>query len=588
MTYEAPLQDIVFNIEHLSQWPELQALAGGSDVEIDDAAAALAEFGRFCAEQIAPSNALADRIGAVFDGEKVVLPDEYAAAYAQFVEMGWQGLAHPTAFGGAGMPRAVGAAATEIANAADMSFALCPLLTDGAIEALLVSGSEEQKRRYLPKLISGEWSGAMNLTEPQAGSDLARVRTKAEPIEDGAYAISGTKIYITYGEHELSKNIVHLVLARAPGAPDGAKGLSLFLVPKYLPDAQGEPGARNAVRCVSIEHKLGVKASPTAMLSYEGATGYLIGEAHRGLDYMFVMMNAARFAVGVQGIAISERAYQKALAFARERVQSRPVDGSTKDAVPIIEHPDVRRLLMRMRALTEGGRALAAATAGWLDLAHHESGERRKEALAIAEYLAPLVKGFCTERAVEVTSLGVQVHGGMGFIEETGAAQYYRDCRILPIYEGTTAIQANDLLGRKTLRDGGAAARHVAALIQETVDELRRGGETAVAIADRLETARTAFLDSLSYLLETAPRDPNAAFAGSTPYLMLAGALTAGWQLGRSVLAAEAALAQGAAPAFFRRKIETASFYAHHILIEAEIERSRILTGAPSLAAAEI
>ncbi|MEM8730676.1 MAG: acyl-CoA dehydrogenase [Pseudomonadota bacterium] len=591
MMYDAPIRDIMFNIEHLSFWPELQA-AGQTDVDLDDATAVLEQFGRFCSEKIAPLSQSGDEVGARFDGERVHLPNAYADAYGQFVEMGWQGLAHPVEYGGAGMPRALGAAASEILNSADMSLALCPLLTDGAIEALLTCGSEDQKALYLPKLITGQWSGTMNLTEPQAGSDLGLVRARAEPNGDGSYAVHGTKIYITFGEHDLSENIIHLVLARAPGAPDGPKGLSLFLVPKINVKPDGSLGARNAVRCVSIEHKLGVRASPTAVLEYAGATGYLIGEKHRGLDYMFVMMNAARFAVGVQGVAVAERATQRAVAYAKDRVQSRPVDGSANEAVPIVVHPDVRRMLMRMRALTDGGRALAATTAAWLDRAHHQGGatqgEAQGEALRIAEFLVPLVKGYCTERAVEIASLGVQVHGGMGFIEETGAAQHFRDSRILPIYEGTTAIQANDLLGRKTLRDRGATAHRFAEMIAETETQLRAGSPVAQRIADRLAQGRSAFLDSMSYLLDTAPQDPNAAFAGSVPYLMLTGNLAIAWQFGRSVVAAEAALASGENADFLKRKIETAAFYADHILIETEVERSRITSGAETLLAAAI
>ncbi len=351
----------------------------------------------------------------------------------------------------------------EMLNASNLSFALCPLLTDGAIEALLTAGTDAQKQTYVPKLISGVWTGTMNLTEPQAGSDLALVRTRAEPQGDGTYRLSGTKIFITWGEHDMAANIVHLVLARTPQSPEGVKGLSLFIVPKFLVDDDGSPGKRNDVHCVSIEHKLGIKASPTAVLQFGdhgGATGYLVGDENRGLEYMFIMMNAARFAVGVQGVALADRAYQKAVAYAKERVQGRPVDGSAQHAVAIIRHPDVRRMLASMRALTEGSRALAYVAAAHDDLArHHADDAARARHQAIYEFLVPVVKGWSTELSVDVASLGVQVHGGMGFIEETGAAQYYRDARILPVYEGTTAIQANDLISRKTVRDGGAVAR---------------------------------------------------------------------------------------------------------------------------------
>ncbi|WP_289069459.1 acyl-CoA dehydrogenase [uncultured Aliiroseovarius sp.] len=588
MTYQPPVKDFMFNIGYLSQWSQVCALPRYHNIDQDDARAALEELGRFCADTIAPLAPRGDEVGAQLDGGKVVMPDGYHDAYDAFVEMGWQSLAHSPDHGGMGLPRAVGAAATEILNAADMSFGLCPLLTDGAIEALGVTGSDAQKARYLPKLITGEWSGTMNLTEPQAGSDLGRVRTKAVPQDDGSYKVSGTKIFITYGDHEMSRNIIHLVLARTPDAPDGPKGLSLFVVPKFLVRDDGTLGARNKVTCVSLEHKLGVRASPTAVLDYDGATGFLVGQENRGLGHMFVMMTAARFAVGVQGVATADRAYQKALAQAQERVQSRPVDGSTDEAVAIIHHPDVRRMLLRMRSLVEGGRALVAATAGWLDLAHHGPMDARSAADAMAEFLVPLVKGYCTEQAVNVASMAVQVHGGMGFIEETGIARLYRDARILPIYEGTTAIQANDLLGRKVLRDGGDVARRFGKMIAATEDELRRADETATAVADRLQAARADFEDSLSFLLDTAPDDPNTAYAGSVPFLMLTGNLAVGWQLARALLAAQAARAQGDDPDFMARKIATAAFYADHILPDCAGDRARITTGADSLLSADL
>ncbi|OED47901.1 acyl-CoA dehydrogenase [Rhodobacteraceae bacterium (ex Bugula neritina AB1)] len=577
MTYQAPIRDIMFNIEHLAAMPEPDAAGGG--IELADVEAALDALGRFCSDVIAPLSRIGDETGARLEGAEAVLPEAYRQAYAQFAEMGWQSLPHPEAFGGMGLPRAAAAAATEVLNAADLSFGLCPLLTDGAVEALLLTGSDAQKQLYLQRMISGQWSGTMNLTEPQAGSDLGRVRCKAEPAGDGSYAVSGTKIFITYGAHGLTENIIHLVLARTPGAPAGPKGLSLFIVPKFLVKEDGTPGRRNAVTCISLEHKLGVRASPTAVLEYNDATGFLVGEENRGLEYMFVMMRAARFSVGVQGVAVSERACQHAMQYAQERVQSRPVDGSAKDAVSIIRHPDVQRMLLRMRALTEGGRALAVATAGWLDLA----GQGSSEAEDMAEFLVPLVKAFCTERSLEVTSLAVQVHGGMGFIEETGVAQFYRDARILPIYEGTTAIQANDLLGRKVLRDGGATARRFAALVADTEQKLLAGTVQGQAIAKRLGQARGMFETSLDWLLQTAEKDPNAAYGASVPFLMLTGNLATAWQLGRSVLAATAKLEQGEDTPFMTRKIATAVFYAQHILVECTAESQRITDGSASL-----
>lgn len=587
MSFTAPVKDMLFNLEHLSRWAEVSALDIYSELELSDAAAVLEEFGRFCAEEIAPLNAPGDQAGSKLVDGKVVLPDGFAAAYQNFVDMGWQSLPHPGDFGGQDLPRAVGAAATEVLNAANMSFALCPLLTDGAVEALLTAGSDTVKETYLPKLVSGTWTGTMNLTEPQAGSDLALLRSRAEQNADGSYAITGTKIFITYGEHDMAENTVHLVLARTPDAPAGVKGISLFLVPKFLVAEDGSLGARNSVICQSVEHKLGIKASPTAVLEFDGATGFLIGEENNGLSYMFEMMNSARYAVGLQGIAVGERAYQQALAYAQDRVQSAPVDGSSREAVTIIHHPDVRRMLMRMRALTEGARAMASFTAGCQDLARHAATvEDRVAAKALSEFMTPLVKGFSTENGVEVASLGVQIHGGMGFIEETGAAQHYRDARILPIYEGTTAIQANDLVGRKTLRDGGQTAMGLAALIAETEAELAAGSSAAQRLGHMLGRARLAFEQVVTHLMELGRDGAAAAFGAGVPYLMLTGNLVSGWQLARALLAAEAALARGEDPAFMQAKIATARFYGDHILCEAESQRSRIIDGADSLSTA--
>ena len=587
MTFDAPVKDMIFNIAHLAGWTEVSALPVYDAVAIEDVDAALTEFARFVSEEIAPLNTVGDQVGSTYEDGRVTLPAGFTEAYAKFVEMGWQSLPHPEEFGGQGLPRSVGAAATEMLNAANMSFALCPLLTEGAIEALLTAASDEQKATYLENLVSGKWTGTMNLTEPQAGSDLALLRSKAEPRADGTYAISGTKIYITYGEHDMSENTVHLVLARTPDAPAGVKGISLFLVPKYMVNSGGSVGERNAVRCVSIEHKLGIKASPTAVLSFEEATGYLIGEENAGLRYMFEMMNSARYAVGLQGVAVSERAYQQALSYARDRVQSAPVDGSTREAVTIVNHPDVRRMLMRMRSITEGGRAMAAFAAGWQDLAKHAATpEERANAAAISEFLTPLVKGYCTEMSVDVTSLGVQVHGGMGFIEETGAAQHYRDARILPIYEGTTAIQANDLVGRKTLRDGGETALRLAEMITQTEAELASGSSAAQTVGARLARAREAFAAVVQHLVSSGKDDPNAAFGAGVPYLMLAGNLVAGWQLARALLVAEAALEKGEDPDFMTAKISTARFYADHVLNDTSAQRDRILEGADSLLSA--
>ena len=488
-------------------------------------------------------------------------------------------------FGGQGLPKLIHAACTEMLNSAGLSFALCPLLTDGAIEALFTAGSPEQQATYIPKFIDGTWTGTMNLTEPQAGSDLALVRTRAEPQPNGSYKIFGTKIFITYGEHDMAENIVHMVLACVPGAPEGVKGLSLFIVPKFIVNADGSLGPRNDVHCVSLEHKLGIKASPTAVLQYGdagGAVGHLIGEQNRGLEYMFIMMNAARFGVGLQGIALAERAYQQAARYAAERVQSRPVDGSQPKAVAINQHPDVKRMLMTMRAHIEGCRAMALVSASALDTAQHHSDESvRRQNRAFHEFMVPLVKGFSTEMSIEAASLGVQVHGGMGFIEETGAAQHYRDAKILTIYEGTTAIQANDLVSRKTLRDEGATARSIAQRIQATEDDLaRRNSEHARVMRKRLAAARQAFLDVVDFVVQHGKTEPNAVFAGSVPYLMLAGNLMAGWQMARALMAAEDRLAEGVDASFMRAKVLTARFYADHVLVKAPALRDSVVEGA--------
>ncbi|SDM42273.1 hypothetical protein SAMN05428957_105307 [Oryzisolibacter propanilivorax] len=590
MSYTAPLKDMLFAIEHLAGIEQVAQLPGFEDAGRDTAAAVLEECARFNEGVVAPLNVIGDQQPSRWQDGAVHTTPGFKEAYAQFTQGGWQGLQHPVDHGGQGLPKTIGAACVEMLNSANLSFALCPLLTDGAIEALLTAGSEALKATYLDKLVSGEWTGTMNLTEPQAGSDLALVRTRAEPQGDGSYKVFGTKIYITYGEHDMADNIVHLVLARVAGAPEGVKGISLFVVPKFLVNADGSLGARNDVHCVSIEHKLGIKASPTAVLQFgdhRGATGWLVGEENRGLEYMFIMMNAARYAVGVQGIAIAERAYQKAVQYARERVQSRPVDGSARASVPIIQHPDVRRMLMTMRALTEGCRAMASVAAAAYDAAHHHpDAQARQESAAFYEFLVPLVKGFATEMSQEVTSLGVQVHGGMGFIEETGAAQYLRDARILTIYEGTTAIQANDLVGRKTARDGGQLARAIAAHIAQTEDALRTaGGDAAASLATRLGAARTAFLEVVDFIASHAKEDPNAAYAGSVPYLMLAGNLVAGWQMGRALLAAQQLSGQGQDEAFLQAKIATARFYGEHILVRVPALKDEIVHGAASVMA---
>jgi len=570
MSYAAPIKEMMFAIEHLGQLGTLATLPGRESFDVDTTQAILSECEKVCSAVVAPLNHLGDKQPSSFANGSVTTTPGFKQAFEQFVQGGWQGLSHPEEYGGQEAPKLISTATSEMLNAANLSFALAPLLTDGAIEALLTAASDELKNKFLPKMISGQWTGTMNLTEPQAGSDLAAVRTRAEPQADGSYRLFGTKIYITYGEHDLTENIIHLVLARCPSAPSGVKGLSLFLAPKILVNADGTLGHRNDVHCISIEHKLGIKASPTAVLQFGddvGATAYLVGKENRGLEYMFIMMNAARFAVGVQGIAISDRAYQKAVAYARERVQSKDLDGP--DPVAIIHHPDVKRMLMTMRAYTEGARALAYFSAAACDLSkHHPDPEVRKQMFAFYDFTVPIVKGFSTEMSIEVTSLGVQVHGGMGFIEETGAAQFYRDARILTIYEGTTAIQANDLVGRKTLRDGGSTLAHILREIVATEAQLAKiNGFAAQSMTVHLQTGREALQRVADFIATHAKTQTKEVFAGSVNYLRLCGLVLCGWQMARSLLVAQTREKED--QDFYSAKIATARFYAEHLLSQA-------------------
>ncbi len=597
MSYRAPVKDMLFCMKSLADLEAVSRLPGLEDAGLETAQAVLEECAKFNETVVAPLNREGDVRPSSWKDGVVTTTAGFKEAFKQFGAGGWQGLQHPAEFGGQGLPKTIAAACIEMLNSANMSFALCPLLTDGAIEALLTAGTPEQQQAFIPKMIEGAWTGTMNLTEPQAGSDLSLVRTRAEPQADGSFKLFGTKIFITYGEHDMADNIVHLVLARVAGAPEGVKGISLFICPKHLPNPDGTAGPRNDVFCSSIEHKLGIKASPTAVLQFgdgsarkdnpgggedravPGAVAWLIGQENRGLEAMFVMMNAARFAVGVQGIAVAERAYQHAVAFARDRVQSRPVDGSLSKAAPIIHHADVKRMLMTMRAYTEGCRALALVAAAAYDAAHHHPhADTRAQNQAFYEFMVPLVKGYSTEMSLDVASLGVQVHGGMGFIEETGAAQYLRDAKILTIYEGTTAIQANDLVGRKTGRDGGAVAKAIARQIEATEVALAaRGSEAAKAMHKHLSAARKAFVDVVEFIAGKSKAEPNAAYAGSVPYLMLAGNLMAGWQMARALLVAEEGGAED--PGFMTAKVHTARFYAEHILSKAPGLRDSILEG---------
>ena len=585
MTYAAPLKDMLFVMNELAGLAEINGLPGCEDATPETVEAVLEENAKFAGEVVAPLNWAGDQAPSYWTDGTVVTTKGFKEAFKLFGEAGWQGVQHPMEFGGQGLPKLVATPCIEMLNAASISFALCPLLSDGAIEALLTAGSDKQKSIYLEKLISGKWTGTMNLTEPQAGSDLAMVRSRAVPQDDGTFKIFGTKIFITYGEHDMTENIVHLVLARTPTAPEGVKGISLFIVPKFLVNEDGSLGERNDAHCVSIEHKLGIKASPTAVLQFGdhgGAIGTLVGEENRGLEYMFIMMNAARFGVGLQGIGIAERAYQKAVAYAKDRHQSRDLAGSS-GPVAIIKHPDVRRMLMSMRSQTEAARALAYLAASQSDIAHHHTDEVvRRENQAIYEYLVPIVKGWSTEMSLEVTSTGVQVHGGMGFIEETGAAQHYRDAKILTIYEGTTAIQANDLVGRKTYRDAGAVAKQILAKVRETEDELKASSSSNLqAIHRHLAAGSMALEDVVSFVVNNFKSDIKGVFAGSVPYLKLAGIVLGGWQMARAAIVAERKIAAGDGDLnFLQAKVTTARFFADHILSAASGLQASIVSGA--------
>ena len=582
MSYIAPQKDMLFALEHIAQMPQIiQDTA--MDLDMDTVAGILDEAAKINQDVIAPTNRVGDEQPSFLKDGKVTTSPGFKAAFEQYVQGGWQGLSHPEAVGGQDLPKLIATACNEMINGANTSFGLCPLLTDGAIEAVLTAGSDAQKQTYIPRLISGEWTGTMNLTEPQSGSDLALIRSRAEPQADGRYKIFGTKIFITFGDHDYTDNIMHLVLARTPNAPEGIKGISLFIVPKFLINEDGSLGAANDVQTLSLEHKLGIKASPTAVLQFGdngGAIGELVGEENRGLEYMFIMMNAARFGVGVQGIGIMERAYQKAVQYAKERVQSRPVDGSAREAVAIIHHPDVKRMLLTMKSTVEACRAMALHTAGLNDIAHRHADEAtRAQAQAQFEFMVPLVKGYSTEQSVEMASLGVQVHGGMGFIEETGAAQYYRDARILPIYEGTTAIQANDLVGRKTARDGGAVAEQFCTHIDATVAQLQASAHDALkALAAPLAQANANLREVVAFVLANVKTAPNNVFAGSVLYLKLAGLVVSAWHSARAALAAQAQLDAGNNDTvFLNSKVQTSAFYIQALLPQAQALTQAIL-----------
>lgn len=592
-SYRAPLADIQFVLHELAGLDEVAKLPGFDEATPDVTSAILEEAAKFAANVMSPLNAVGDREGAsrLEDGT-VRTPPGFKDAYQQFCDNGWNGLTKSTEFGGQGLPHLVGTAVEEMWHASNLAFNLCAMLTQGAIEAIELAGSPGLKERFLPRMVAGTWSGTMNLTEPQAGSDLAAVRTKAVPQGDGTYKLYGQKIFITYGEQDYTENIIHLVLARTPDAPEGVKGISLFVVPKVMVNADGTLGARNDVLCASLEHKLGIHASPTAVLVYGdhgGAVGYLVGEENRGLEYMFIMMNLARFSVGLEGVGIGERAYQRAVAYARERIQGKPVgmDKNSK-ATPIIEHPDIRRMLMTMRASVEAMRAVAYVTAAAMDHATHDPDPAaRKRHQAFVDFMIPIVKGCSTETAQQVASLGIQVHGGMGFIEETGAAQHYRDARIITIYEGTTGIQANDLIGRKTARDGGAVARAVAGEIEKVAADLTNHADMRLKdIGARLTEAVSATRKVVDWVVPAFGTNTRAAHAVAVPYLELWGLVTGGWQMGRAALVAARHLTDGTGDArFMTAKIQTARFFADCLLPGAASLARMITEGSESVLA---
>jgi alkylation response protein AidB-like acyl-CoA dehydrogenase len=581
-TYTAPLKDMKFVLNQLAGLSEVAKLPGYEEATPDTVDAILEEAARFASGVLDPLNRSGDQEGSKWSDGEVRTPKGFREAYQKFAEGGWNALPFEPDWGGQGLPKLVATPVDEMWTSANMSFSLCPLLTQGAVHALALRGSERLQKTYIPKMVAGEWTGTMNLTEPQAGSDLALVKTRAVP-EGDHYRISGQKIFITYGEHDLTKQIVHLVLARAPGAPEGTKGISLFVVPKFLVKPDGSLGERNGAKCASLEHKLGIHASPTAVMIYENAVGDLVGEENRGLETMFIMMNAARFGVGLEGVAIAERAFQRALAFSKERLQGRDLVAGGK-TVPIIRHPDVRRMLMLMKSQTEAMRALAYVVAAALDFSHRAvDSEQRKRHQAFVDFMIPVVKGWSTETGIDIASLGVQVHGGMGFVEETGAAQYLRDARITTIYEGTTGIQAMDLMGRKIAREGGATAKQWLAQLRAFDAELARSANPGIqSLRRQLSEGVQAVADCVEFVI--AEKNPLASYAGAVPFLKLVGIVAGGWQMARAALIAESRMSSGD-KSFLQAKIATARFYGEHVLVQARGLRDTVVNGGAGVMA---
>jgi alkylation response protein AidB-like acyl-CoA dehydrogenase len=582
MAYQAPVDDIMHALKTAAGLDGVIE-RGILSVDEDTIRAVIEEAGKFGAEVLDPLSVVGDRTGSKLVDGKVVTPPGWKEAYKQFAEGGWGGLQAPEEWGGQNLPNLLSTAAGEIWNSANLAFGLCPLLTFGAIDAIELQGSEQLRKTYLPKMVSGEWTGTMNLTEPQAGSDLGALTTRAEKQADGTYRIFGTKIFITYGDHEMTDNIIHLVLARLPDAPPGTRGISLFLVPKYLVNKDGSVGARNDVTCASLEHKLGIHASPTAMMKYgekDGAIGYLVGEENRGLNVMFFMMNAARLAVGMQGVAVAERATQQAMAYAKERRQGRSMSAKSAGMSPIIEHADIRRNLMTMKALTQAARAICLVTAKETDVSRRakDMAERAAAAHRVA-LLTPIAKAFSTDIGCEVASIGVQIHGGMGFIEETGAAQHYRDARILPIYEGTNGIQAIDLVMRKLPLEGGKVVAGYIGELQQTVDEVRASNRPEFGrMGERLGEAVAALAEASRWMGGALQKNPEAALAGAAPYLRLFGLAAGGVYLAKGALAA----ARSGSSAPHGQPIAIARFFAENLATAAAGLKDAVVSGADS------
>jgi alkylation response protein AidB-like acyl-CoA dehydrogenase len=581
--YQAPLRQMRFTIEHLADFEEVTALPDFSAVDTDTVGAVLEEAAKFASNVLAPTNWVGDRQGVKVVDRAVVVPQEFTDAYAQFREAGWPAIASNPDFGGQGLPKTLALACDEMWAAANVSFALCPELSQGAILAMDRHATDELKQVFLEKLVSGQWAGTMCLTEPQAGSDLSSLTTRAEPRGD-RYLITGRKIYITWGDHPMAENIIHLVLARLPDAPQGTKGISLFVVPKFKLEADGTPGARNDVFPVSVEHKMGIHASPTCVLAFGdegGAEGYLVGKPNEGLAAMFTMMNYMRLGVGAQGVGLSDRSYQKSVAYARERVQGRAP--GERGRVAIIRHPDVRRMLLLMRTLTQASRAVCYYTASCLDrTAHGTDPETVSQWQSRAELLTPIAKAWCTEVAQEATELGIQVHGGMGYVEETGVAQFYRDARIASIYEGTNGIQAIDLVGRKLLRDGGATVSAFVSDMRSVDAPLANAGEELAVVRAALARALDELVQSSTFLLTSEKRDPELVSAAAFDYMMLMGTVIGGWQLARGALVALGDTGAGNDAAFNQAQVVMARFYAEHVLPRCTAHAAAVRAGSAS------